>query len=1714
MDFVAERLAAARQELLDLGLRNPLLNFCPRQSRGLTIVDERPAQLFAYLVQQGQTMGFLPLAEEEPYSTPADWLPQPDDPIRAAERHEDDYLQTPYSSSVLQERLLNTYLAARAAIDEQGVNILYLALGMLHWRERGDNSPSRHAPLILLPVQLDREDATHPFRLAYTGAEISENLSLRFKLQTDFGLSLPPFPEVEPFAMTEYMAQVAAAMPPSFTVDPQAVHLGFFSFTRLTLYHDLDPANWPDAPPETHPFLQTLFTPETHLSAPLTHQESDPFLPHLVLDSDSSQAQAIAAIHQGQSVVIQGPPGTGKSQTITNLIAQAVGEGKTVLFVAEKLAALEVVKRRLDGVGLGDACLELHSHKTSRTSFLAELGHTLSLGEPKETGQFAGQPQWQAARDRLNGYHTAINTPIGASGLTPYQVIGRLVENSEPLAAGTLHSLTLSLSQSPALADLTVQQYADLRAWVNTLQTHLQQMGLPEQHPFWGSGRTEITPAHIAQLGTATGQAIAALQEWQAAAAALAAHLQLPPPETVAQARQLLTAADLLEQTPHLYGVAADDPAWYSEAKQILAGLDAAATISHHQANYGDLLIPEAWQQPVIPIRQALAAGQSRWGQWFSADYRRGRALLTGLCQQPIPSAWAEQMAVVDAILEYQRLHPILSQAEPVLSRLFTIRWQGAATDWFTLTQIAYWLTQLHQEIHDGHISPAILPYLKHTTPDKTGLKTARDTVHTAETAYYQARQGVLHLLQPQTDLPECPPPDAAAPIPFTAIHQRLHTWHSAAARWPEMGRFLVLVNRGQVAVSSGQYPLSQSPLLSLSPSHLLPQFEQTYYLALLEKAQLTWPVLRDVDVTAALTTALAQFQTLDVTFLQQNRYRLAHQHWQRLPRYQAVGQVGILQEQISKKRAQMAIRNLIGELGLAIQQIKPVMMMSPLSVATYLPPDAVQFDWVIFDEASQVRPAEALSAILRGRQVIIVGDSRQLPPTPFFERLVGGAEQESDLELELERDELVEPEREPEKLPESILDLCVRRQVPQVWLRWHYRSQHESLIALSNQEFYDNALVIFPSPDGGRQAVGLVLHHLPQTVYERGGSRTNPLEALVVAEKVMEHARLRPHLTLGVAAFSTAQQRAIWHQLEIVRRQHPDVEPFFQSHPAEPFFVKNLENVQGDERDVMLISLGYGFTAEKKLALNFGPLNQSGGERRLNVLITRARLRCELFSNFRAGDMDLRRSDAAGVIALHKLLEYAETGELPQLAPAYRPERDQWVEWLAAAFRQEGLRVRQPASRINLGLAVGDPARPGYDRLALMSDGGNAIYAPSARDRERLQAQVLAGLGWQPVRLWSWGWWQFPEREKGRLREEIERMRGWKVENELNQPFPPFTPPSPIERYDAAAPPPRPVPTYQTAAAFTANLTGDRGHWRYDKKNERFTSRELFRFDWSSRRFTPERLVPDGYSPSLEESTPGGELYGQINYYPLTGKFHYYVYFILVTPHQTRHQLVLNLEDGCFYTNPWYDTKDGFYYTRHRYEPTSGKLTTLLLPTNVLPRHLEKEIELPQEITAEVAHEWAWVEQIVAQEGPVHRDEVARRLALAAGSARRTVTADRLVKAAAAALQQQNRIRQVGEFLWPAAMTHPPVRDRSSLPALSRHFDFISPEETQEAILLVVQDGLGVLPEEIPQAVAQLFGFARVGESVSQLIQEQAAVLLAMNRLERRGRWITRPGF
>jgi very-short-patch-repair endonuclease len=1327
-------LAEVRKELLDLGLRNPLLNYRLLKSKGLELCDVSPKEAFQDLVTEGRELLFVSLEEAG---------------------SQDGGLPTKLNDKELEKRLLATYYAAKTSIEEQGVITLFLALGMLRWREPEDQEVVRYAPLLLIPVELERKSAGEGFRLKYSGDDIAPNVCLVEFLKQSFGIELKDLAESDDLSVEHYFSAVgeAIAQQDGWGVDRESVALGFFSFSKFLMYRDLDPATWDDeASLLNHDLLNRLLGTGSFSGDSSDFSDGDFVDDHLavnppshVLDADSTQSLAILDIATGRNTVIQGPPGTGKSQTIVNLIAEAMASGKKVLFVAEKREALNVVKQRLDKIGLGPACLELHSNKAKKKEVIEELKRTASLQNRSSPRNHLDESILHVARTQLNDYCKAVNTPIGGSEETIHDLYGVLLPILARLEGTEIPQIELreSLQWTPV-------EVHRRRSIASRLQDDLRELGVPCHHIFWGSQLRNTLPTTRESVRQALNRVSETCRSLGNAAVHLAALLERETPQSKDELLALCTNARQMASAPGLSALDLSDSDWTRQEARVRRGIAAGNRYEAIRAEWRDTIKSAAWSADIADLE---ASAKRIWNKWWRAiwpRWKRIRREVAGLINGPLPKSSDGIVKILQAIREASENRKELESCDPLLSKLFGRFWQGEASDWKLLEHQLDWIASTAQGIQSGQFQSWCLTNVQRL-PAREGLLVAVSEVERLHSDHGRECGRVTEVLKLdlasgggiQTAMKDISPERAA------------EFWKGLAAQVHQLD---MLVAYGQVRDECLADGLGGIAALAdhwdRGKNHLLDIFDYARVSVLLEAAYQANPVLARFDASQH-TAQVNDFRQMDSRALRLTSLKLAQSHASAIPKPAASnGQVGVLWREFEKKGRYLPIRKLILKAGNVVQAIKPVFMMSPVSVANFLPSSAVEFDLVIFDEASQVKPADALGAIVRGKQAVVVGDSKQLPPTSFFESMIA------------QDDETEEDDAVATSDIESILGLFCSRGAHQRMLRWHYRSKHESLIAGSNHLFYDNRLVVFPSPDRQKENVGLLYRRVESAFYDRSKTRTNPGEATAIAEAVMKHAleqvqRPKDHrLTLGVAALSVAQRDAILDRLEILRKRSPQCEEFLNDN--ESFFVKNLESIQGDERDVIFISIGYGRTSEGYLAMSFGPVNRAGGERRLNVLFSRARRRCEVFTTLQADDIDTGGKNLGGVYALKVFLQYAEHGFLDVPISTGRPPDSPFEEQVLIALQRLGYTVHTQVGSAGfyLDLAVVDPSCPGRYLLGIECDGAAYHSARSTRDRDRLRQSVLEALGWNIHRIWSTAWFRNPAGELESVCKAIEESR------------------------------------------------------------------------------------------------------------------------------------------------------------------------------------------------------------------------------------------------------------------------------------------------------------------------------------------------------------------
>ena len=1360
-------LADARLKLVETGTRNRLVH-TPRTSkrtRSISILNIEADSLFKTIARTERALNFLP-------EDPARQLSL-DPPGTLAARTEalstpGLHLQTGLEEEALEKRLLAMYRDAKTAEEEQGINILFLAVGFLRWYEDDRSDVMREAPLILVPVTLARDLRRSSFCLRGRDEDISANQAIQERLRTDFGVILPEIPEDEDWLPSTYFDEIAQliAGKSRWSIDFDGVELGFYSFSKLLMIRDLEIGSWGENEILENPLLRGLLTDGFSEEPPAISNDTkldEHFAPAdliQVVDADSSQTVVIENVRAGRNLVVQGPPGTGKSQTITNIIASAVHDGKTVLFVAEKMAALNVVHARLRKAGLGPICLELHSRGANKKQVLAEIEATLShdAGEPDAEAQLTRLTE---IRDTLNDVADRMHVSIGNTGSTPFQALSRLIAAAH--AGAESHPPLLEEAEGWSQAD-----YASILQSATRLVEITANAGPCFRHAFYGAEATSLQPAELARLSgplnllADAATALAALSAKAFLSLDVTVEITLESCSSVISILQLMAklSSDNVELAEQIAS---------QNLRRILEAAEAGLALSRLKAKHAETFVDAAWSVSPLPMRTSLALGLSFFGR-FKGDYRRASKLLATLVKAPVPKKVPAKIELVDALIEVENARTDMTAHDAAMNLMAPLHWRGEKTDFKTLFDVA----TVMQALKSHEFRPPIDRALEIArSGDASDLASAMIRL-VAE--LFRSLEPVFSLLKINTTKAFLVADRNQVPI--ESVGEKAKTWRASLDRFDEWRRLSAA--DAQLRGKSAQALADALATGAIPAGDARAILDCTHDEVVWKKAVEATPDLQ--DFFGPSHDALAEeFRALEVKQRRTNVEIVRAKHAAGIPRG-SLGAMNTIRSEIKRKRGHMPIRKLFRTAGETLQRIKPVLLMSPISVAQFLPPGTVHFDLLVIDEASQVRPEDALGLIARSTQIVVVGDNKQLPPTSFFERVVADEEETGD---EIDDTPLAGAAKATEI--ESILALCEVRGLNTAMLRWHYRSRHPSLIEVSNAEFYGR-LIIPPAPSMERTKDGLILTRVPGA-YDRGGKRINIIEAEAVVKAMARHARTSPDVSIGIVTFSSVQRDAISDLLEIARRTDDALDELLREGKTEDVFVKNLENVQGDERDVIFVSVGYGprVAGARLDSMSFGPVSPEGGERRLNVLFTRARNRCEIFCSFAAGDIDTDRARGEGPRVLKRFLRYAETGILEEQVSTSDDFDSPFEEAVAAIIESFGYKVDKQvgSAGFKIDLAVRDPRQPGRHILAIECDGATYHRALWARERDRLRQEVLENLGWRFHRIWSTDWFY-------RRGAAIEQIKAALEAAKSARPAPPKIKKPPV---DEPAPAPAPQP-------------------------------------------------------------------------------------------------------------------------------------------------------------------------------------------------------------------------------------------------------------------------------------------------------------------------------
>ncbi len=1623
-DKIASNIEIWKKKLLDMSMRNRMLNY--KDSKNTLIISTPSAtSLYDRLVNNDETLSFSTLAYEEQMSFDYDSNPfkendeQSEDTDPGIIEFPGDITATINVKDTI--RALK-YLRnkAKTVNEEQGVNILFLSFGFLDWKETVYSKDSLQSPLVLVPVMLSIDGLLDPYKLSILDDEIVSNPTLAYKLETEFGVSLPSF-DSSTDSLDDYFDKVRSSVKSFGWSVSEKVTLSCLSFNRINMYKDLQRRSEIIA---VNPIVKAISGEEYASDVDFTvikdydhDSKSTPETVFQVVDADSSQQDAILLSKQGASFVLQGPPGTGKSQTITNIIAEALASGKKVLFVSEKMAALEVVYKRLAMAGLSDFCLVLHSNKANKKELLDSLHKVSTLNNIRitESAHFA-LSELKEKREKLNKYVKELHTKIEPFGKSIFEVNGLLAElDSVPdilfdlereIIKGTsseqYYSICLKVEELAKAKGKLSEDY-ERNTWKNCVLTSINhemrhdisaklQRVIDDVSAF----ELELTELFLSldlkqSYSYATLSEIAKLMEKCIEEEAFPAEWLSCPPDAIEEyKRNAVTYKTRYKKekddrdsvclmfSEDVFNLDAGQiiSAINNEVQEISGALNAehatkGFVIDNYKNIYENVLkakerlselndivsvvvdelqceYPRSFEdyQMMISLMNYASIDYRAAKEWFETDENGFNRIIGALneaendismlirardtvlteydkevldvdCQAMISrfrteytSAFRlfnkqykedcnalracrktpikkisneEALSVLNNIRAYKDLQEALQKSEEKYRSVLGSHYEGEATDFKALrelTEAFKWFARHYnfsfpEKLKESVISGSLTgKYLRKAARvaeilkdnhleyfykvinqdilahkgDLTELISCADKLricsenlvelidkvrsHCITNDDLRSQLTLFNTLEEyQSMRKEDEQREAELKAKYLYLYEDLNTdWVKIKERieWAqkligfkdEFGLSAGVLNsvatkdktdqlqkisaliRAMISkteedinwfdslfsdreviscynpksiVSKAQRCIEHLEELetwidfnksmdeckkyklegfvnsvnesSISTNMILPSFKKRFFRLWLDAAMVDNPEIAGFR-KGKQNDLIDAFRRLDNEQMVIAKQRIRAKLIDSIPDIDsfssAQDEVAILRREMGKQRKIMPVRKLFESIPNLLPQLKPCLMMSPLSVSAFLQSENYHFDMVIFDEASQVKTENAIGAISRGAQVIIAGDIHQLPPTSFFASSISN-EEEFD-------------EEDDSDAFDSVLDVS-RTVLPQTTLRWHYRSRNEALIAFSNAKIYNSDLVTFPSPTDALESEGVQFIYVEDGIYGRSGKRNNPVEAKRVVDEIFDQIQKYPDRSLGVITFSEAQQQCVEDELFARRLMNPQYEEFFFEDKEEPFFIKNLENVQGDERDTIIFSVGYGKSAPSgELHMNFGPLSKEGGYRRLNVAITRAKYSIKLIGSFLPTDMRLSDVTPRGVKLLHDYIEFAQNGVSTLESEityndSYNTESP-FEEAVLRVLSDHGYNVRTQVgcSGYRIDMAIEHPTLRGRFVLGIECDGATYHSSRTARERDRLRQQVLESMGWKMYRIWSTDWIKDPRTEAENL--------------------------------------------------------------------------------------------------------------------------------------------------------------------------------------------------------------------------------------------------------------------------------------------------------------------------------------------------------------------------
>lgn len=1338
MNTSVEYLNKIRKKLIDFSKRNSLINYKkPSKKFNIDIIENSIAEVYEKLVLQESKLFFKPLIENKTKYIVSHKLNHniSDDELRKFilknyttnfnTTFDSKYLKTLQFPEELEKKLNNIFLKSNLYIEETGNNILYLSLGFLKWKESDNSSIYYESPLINIPIKINRvkNKISYDFFIEYSGEDIELNSSLQIKLKNDFNIELPEF-DIENNNIIKYFETLSKFFKQKNWDINYDIKLNFLAFNKIWIYKDLNPDKWDLSKKNLLKILLEGNEINENLSiTDIEHNNELITKIPIVLDADSSQFETIVSVLNNKNLVIEGPPGTGKSQTISNLIASLIYEGKKILFVSEKLAALEVVYKRLKEVGLGDFCLEVHSNKTKKTTILESIKNRLnkSYKEPQEIEKtkFILEEKQKQVQQYIESLQEKI-LPINKTVFEIFWLLENYLINLEE------NVVNIDIEDADKFSERILIEIEELlNVYVNYLKefnfhTHFWNWIELNKTDFLKKDNFLLEMNELVEILSKITLQIKYLEDLFKINFKYVNDLSIffilneKINEFNIDEKVLKKISDKKYQNLII------------ETYSLEEKLKFLLNVNKDYFNLEDNNELQFFYKNIDSIIECIDKNKNKFLKFLNLKYLK----YLKLSKNFIKSKNDNIEYLLESLTKFKEMSDIYYQLENNKNSLKTELLLNDDKNLYQYIEFVHFIENL--DINESIKNKTYQSF------EESKLQINKTVEILSE---YMKKIELI-----QNFYGSIKEKDLINEIPlFLNRIKDFKNYIDVIPQYIEYSRIVSKLksfnlNDFVVAVENNKIPIHQ----------IKNMFFYNFYNSIIKKILSQNSILREFN-KFTYEEAIKMFKEYDDKLLLLNRELIAAKAADVIlpdsnygPRVKDYTELKLLKHEINKKKKHISLRSLFTRAGKTIQTLKPVFMMSPLSVSQYLPQEILDFDVLIIDEASQLKPEEAIGSFLRAKQAVIVGDPKQLPPTSFFDI-------KSDEEEETAFDNI-----------ESILDISIEQFRNVKKLKWHYRSKHESLIAFSNEKFYNNELILFPSPYRSNDGeLGIFHTYIPQAVYY-SGQRYNPIEAEQLVEYLKNQIKKYPDKSIGIATFNTTQRDYIQELVDNLEKKDSEFSIYLNKwkETSEPFFVKNLESIQGDERDVILISTTFGPDSDTlKVMQRFGPINSEMGWRRLNVLITRAKEKLHVFTSLKSSNIIIGNTSSKGLRCFKEFLKYLETKQILDIKienKNFDSPFEESVYKLLKSYEYE-VTPQLGVAGYYIDLAVKYKNTDDYI-LAIECDGATYHSSQYARDRDKLKDEVLKKLGWNIYRIWSVDWYKNRDKEIKQLLNAINK--------------------------------------------------------------------------------------------------------------------------------------------------------------------------------------------------------------------------------------------------------------------------------------------------------------------------------------------------------------------